>query len=314
MLSRIEQDKIISLFPYHIKSKLSHVKHVHKKVHSDYYVAIPYGKKYFIWFTYYLDKPVCVLLEVKCNTQILSARMVCTCFEDGLANNTILYGTLQNRLLFIENIFRYKDCDVADHNDIDKWKIIRYMFNKDIKQVSLTTSDFIMTMPVMKLNFTDLMTVVPALPYKVYSIDFRALTKKLPILRWCTYNVDCLYPTLTFSVRANIQNDIYDLFLQDSGDNVYDVAHIPDYKTSVMMNNLFRNIKENANLDTLEESDDDEEFQNPQHVDMEKTYLMECKYNKLFNKWVPLYTAKSNAQMASIATAQKFSGISIMTK
>ena len=40
----------------------------------------------------------------------------------------------------------------------------------------------------------------------------------------------------------------------------YKVACIPNYKTSMMMNALFRNIKENRNLDLLEESDDEEEF------------------------------------------------------
>ena len=34
---------------------------------------------------------------------------------------------------------------------------------------------------------------------------------------------------------------------------------IPDYKTSVFMNDLFRTIKENKNLDLLEESDDEED-------------------------------------------------------
>ena len=42
----------------------------------------------------------------------------------------------------------------------------------------------------------------------------------------------------------------------------FDTAFIPDYKTSVFMNKLFRIIKENDNLDKLEESDDEEEFEN----------------------------------------------------
>jgi hypothetical protein len=69
-------------------------------------------------------------------------------------------------------------------------------------------------------------------------------------------------------------------------DNKYiDVACIPDYKTSVFMNQIFRNIKENANLDLLEESDDenDEDF-----VYLDREYKMMCKYNKQFKKWVPI--------------------------
>ena len=52
-----------------------------------------------------------------------------------------------------------------------------------------------------------------------------------------------------FLVRPDIQNDIYYLFcLNDQlKEHQYSIAHIPDYNTSVMMNNLFRIIKENKN-------------------------------------------------------------------
>lgn len=92
----------------------------------------------------------------------------------------------------------------------------------------------------------------------------------------------------TFSVRASLQNDIY--FLFEKG-NQTDVAYIPDYKTSVMMNSLFRNIKENGNLDALEESDDEEEFEDDRedkYVDLQKEYAMVCSFHHKFKKWVPL--------------------------
>ncbi len=70
-----------------------------------------------------------------------------------------------------------------------------------------------------------------------------------------------------------------------------DIAHIPDYKTSVFMNKLFRNIKENHNLDSLEESDEEEEFENIQidkFVDLSKILKMRCNFNYKFKKWVPM--------------------------
>jgi hypothetical protein len=78
----------------------------------------------------------------------------------------------------------------------------------------------------------------------------------------------------------------------------YNVAYVPDYKTSVMMNKLFRNIKENENLDLLEESDDEEEFENEnidRFVDINKSMLMICKFNHKFKKWYPIkeYTGKT---------------------
>jgi len=97
---------------------------------------------------------------------------------------------------------------------------------------------------------------------------------------------------IVFKVKPDIQNDIYHLYCMENNKEIfYNVAYIPDYKTSVMMNKLFRNIKENDNLDLLEESDDEEEFQNEnidRFVDMNKSYLMICKFNHKFKKWYPI--------------------------
>jgi len=101
---------------------------------------------------------------------------------------------------------------------------------------------------------------------------------------------------IVFKVTPDIQNDIYNLCYYDnkSSDNLYDVAYIPDYKTSVMMNKLFRNIKENANLDALEESDDETEFENEspdKFVHLDRSYNMTCVYNLKFRKWTPVRVA-----------------------
>jgi len=92
-----------------------------------------------------------------------------------------------------------------------------------------------------------------------------------------------------FSVKPDLQNDIYHLY--EEGDKYHAVALIPDYKTSVMMNKLFRNIKENTNLDALEESDDEDEFEDERDdrfVFLDKSYKMVCAYNHKFKKWVPM--------------------------
>ena len=106
-----------------------------------------------------------------------------------------------------------------------------------------------------------------------------------------------------FIVRPAIQNDIYYLYCKtdtNTEPKYYDVAHIPNFASSVLMNKLFRNIKENDNLDRLEESDDEEEFENEKEdrfVNMDKTYNMVCSYNFKFKKWCPLYVCKSNVNI-----------------
>ena len=95
--------------------------------------------------------------------------------------------------------------------------------------------------------------------------------------------------TKVFLCKPDIQNDIYHLY---SLNNEYiGLACIPDYKTSIMMNKLFRIIKENNDLDKLEESDDEDEFENSnidKFVFLDKSYKMDCEYNRKFKKWVPI--------------------------
>ena len=87
-------------------------------------------------------------------------------------------------------------------------------------------------------------------------------------------------------------NDIYDLYvLNEKVYEKFSIAFIPDYKTSVMMNSLFRNIKENINLDALEESDDEEEFENvslDKFVDLDKKYVMKFLYLSKYKSWQPI--------------------------
>jgi hypothetical protein len=98
----------------------------------------------------------------------------------------------------------------------------------------------------------------------------------------------------TFLLKPDAQNDIY-YVLHNKDDPITDktmIAHIPNYKTSVMMNSIFRNIKENRNLDALEESDDEDEFADKyknknQFVDLNKCVRMTCAFNHRFKRWHP---------------------------
>jgi hypothetical protein len=91
-----------------------------------------------------------------------------------------------------------------------------------------------------------------------------------------------------FWVTADIQNDIY--HLHRDNDSYVDIVYIPNYNTSVYMNSLFRNIRENNNLDLIEESDDEDDFIDTRldkYVDLNKKIQISCYYNKKFRKWVP---------------------------
>jgi hypothetical protein len=73
------------------------------------------------------------------------------------------------------------------------------------------------------------------------------------------------------------------------------------------MNNLFRNIKENKNLDLLEESDDEEDFENisdDKYVDLNKSCYMKCIYNKKFRKWEPIQIITNKIKLITYKDAQ----------
>ena len=106
---------------------------------------------------------------------------------------------------------------------------------------------------------------------------------------------------IVFKVKPDIQNDIYHLYCDENNTEIfYDIAYIPDYNTSVFMNKLFRKIKENENLDALEESDDEDEFEDDSEdkfVYLDKSYNMYCVYNNKFKKWVPIKIADENTKI-----------------
>jgi len=127
-------------------------------------------------------------------------------------------------------------------------------------------------------------------------INTKPLNDKHPSLH-STTNVS--KKEIVFQVRPDIQNDIYHLYT-DNGTKLYGTAYIPDFTTSVRMNKLFRNIKENEKLDALEESDDETEFENEKEdkfVFLDKSYNMVCHYSHKFKKWIPIKVAKYSAKI-----------------
>ena len=88
----------------------------HKKVpeHYDICMAIPTGKKVFIWFTFHQDNDVCFLLDINKDKRIYQSTKLDITFEPSLSLGTVLYGTIiveegSNRRRFVaEDIFYFK--------------------------------------------------------------------------------------------------------------------------------------------------------------------------------------------------------------
>ncbi len=240
---------------------------IHKKVLSELYYIIPKGKKHLVWFTYIKDKKVCIFIEINPGSKkmIKNLFVVPQTFNKKIVLGTVFYGTLieskDKKLFSIESIHFYKGKNIEEQNELFKLNLIKDILSSEIKQIIIGRNGIGIGLPVITGSFEESISVAKQLPYTVYSIQNRNLnnnTNKFNSTLYKNYEYDDT--KYIFSIRPDIQNDIYHLYVNNYNNlEKYDIAYIPDYQTSTMMNKLFRNIKENDNLDALEESDDEEE-------------------------------------------------------
>jgi len=292
-LTRQEQHNLLSFFP---KIELSYIKNIHKKVHSDVYLLIPKGYKFFAWFKCWNNKNVCFIMQVDSRTKSISKINTYPCIFDYKlcsGKGTICYGTLLKdkvNLFCIEDIFYYKGKNINFCNFKYKLNYLENMFSSQLKQKAYTKNDIVFGLPIMNNNYNNIIGKLNSVNYEIYCIQMRNLNKNGPFLNYKIKIQPKLYAT--FEIRTCIGEDLYELYINNN--NIiekHNYAYIPDYKTSVIMNSLFRNIRENKNLDYIEESDDEEMFENidlDKYVDLNKKIKMKCMYVHKMKLWKPI--------------------------
>ena len=323
--------------------ELSYETMAHKKVPTTYNscLAIPHGKKAFLWFTFFRDDDVCFLAELNREKRITYMSLISTSISTKLALGTILYGTIYeppgstSRYFVIEDIFYYHGITTRKLMFGEKLGFIHNLFETHLHELA-TLNNMRVVLPVMwnvSMSGDSCDTCVPEkyanlIPYTVHHLQYRSLGETLPYLNISlakkitpssgllkddallkfmipmkAHNGDFTKPQYKcpaiFEVKADFQYDIYHLYAfgRNSKREYYGLAYIPNYKTSVLMNSIFRKIKENANLDAIEESDDEDDFQDgrpDKYVDLKKTVVMECAFNSKFKKWVPMKIVNGN--------------------
>ena len=295
-----EQRDLLKQFP---KFELSYEKKLHKKVHSDICLTIPKGKKFFAWFKTYKRNNYCFLLQIdKRHNSIENITINVCCFDKVLCSGkgTVLYGTIfnigKNKFFNIENVYFSRGNNYTFTNQYKKISEMYNLMNKYIKQVTYLKHTINFGLPIIAKNQYDLKKQLSDIPYNLYCIQHRLLYNNKPFLNEFIKIDQTIYKI--FLVKPTITNDIYELYYKN-GEKLekYKIACIPDYKTSVMMNSIFRTIKENENLDLLEESDDEEEFENinlDKFVDLEKEVNMKCVFISKFDSWKPVEISNNN--------------------
>jgi len=307
-----EKHSLLNNFP---DIELSYEKKLHKKVQNiDCYITIPYGPKYFAWFYSFKNNPTLFILKInKKNNRISYVEKKISCFKSNLCigNGTIFYGTIFNHrdinFFNIEDIFYYKNENIENKCNLEKFNIEHFILKNEIKQVAYQKNSIIFGLPNISTNYNDINKLINKIPYNLFSIQHRFLKKPIKIF----YNEQIFQKIdkyAFFRVEPTIQPDIYKLYCYNNNDlHYYGLSHISSFKNSVYLNSLFRNIKENRNLDLLEESDDDDEFEN---IKLDK-YIknininMKCKFIRKFKSWEPIARSKDNISKYSFILSQE---------
>ena len=343
--------------------ELSYETMSHRKVSFQDYptcLAIPYGKKAFLWFTFFQDQNVCFLMELNREKRVGKVQVIKTGVPTAVALGTLLYGTLSEpeqpavQCFVIEDILHFHGRPLSKISFSEKLGFLEAVFRDylhdfvgEVRPTNLPDRHLPLYAALPVLWSTECTTDqeqnewIQRIPYTVHHYQYRALQSIVPHI-----NVQTVLPLLTdhsvsicssidpaiktidpgvplfippplprcdfakpqyryptvFEIKADLQSDIYHLYVYGKStqfDNrvYYGVVYIPNYKTSVFMNGLFRNIKENRNLDYAEESDDEDDFQDmraDKYVDLNQTVTMECTFHAKFKRWVPVRSVKTN--------------------
>ena len=327
--------KIMTRFP---QFELSYETNLTNQRNDEYdlAVAIPSGKKSYAWFTFHEDKDVCYLLDLNKDKKISKASEVSISsktIDPAIFHGTIIYGTIVDinnngiSWFLVEDVYFYKGVPMKKCTFSDKLNVLADFMASFFTQNNNATYRFVL--PLMWLSNECMPSDIAYVPHHIqhrsmhticpYMNEFinrkmntvseskKAIT---PVINVTNYKMDFAKPqykyTTIFQVTADIQFDIYNLFAFGKNKQVvfYNIAYIPNYKSSVFLNGLFRKIRENQNLDYIEESDDDDDFQNlaeDKYVDLNKSLLMECVFHTKFKRWIPIKVVDKRAKVVHIS-------------
>lgn len=278
--------------------------------YTDYCMLICKGKKGFLWSHTTNSGMVETIFLEKNNYQDYNQnnKYLIECDPSmSYKNGTLLYGTFltyQNINCFIiEDILLYLN-DVVygltfDIKLIMIHQILSEFINNTITikhtlQISLSP---IIELSKIKRHFKqkfeqqfeqEFNKIKNELPIDIYGYQFISKKSNERYLQTTEKLKPKLYKK-KFWIKAEKEPDTYLLFKDKECRNIEGYAFIDSYKLSKKMNSLFRIIKENYNLDDLEVSDDEIEFEEIEDDKFLKNNIlvMSCVWNSKYQKWIP---------------------------
>ena len=239
---------------------------VHKEIYipNAFYLAQPVGKLSCIWFTKVNNIPTCFMIEIR-DRQLHKKTIISTLFDSELVG-TILHGTYMyyesHPCFVIHNIFYYKNSPV-DCCYQEKYKLMETLIEKYIWNEKMSSTQCMFFMPATSFRIENIEA-----SYKIFCIKIMEGNK---IINYVDQTV-----LKAFLIQSTDIRDIYEVYTLE---NVYhSIAHIDTVKRSALLNKLF---KKEITIDSIEESDSEEQFES-------KQIKMYCKWNEMMKKWIPI--------------------------
>jgi hypothetical protein len=313
---------ILSRFP---KLELSYETVHHKKVCASDSVAlaIPMGKKHFVW----VRERLCYLVDLNKEKTPVAFRELDIVVPAAYLLETVLYVTHNtehpNSPFIVEEIYMWKGMNLSNLCFGD-----RLGFLHDFMCTFESCQKFVLPGMWPVSSGSELTANIPLkLGYAIHHIQYREMRRHAPYINFALprkgviqdakpepkkatvpvvqlpkfdYAKPQFRHKTVFQVVADVQFDIYHAYAEGAnGLPAYcGLLGVSSYKMSVFMNSIFRKIRENRNLDYIEESDDEADFENmdeTKYVDLEKVANIECAFHSKFRKWVPLRVVTERA-------------------
>ena len=313
ILSREYCKELNERFPTDVE--LCYGKHLSRKVPADLYQVMPAGKRCFVWFTY--DKfnggNTCYIVYNYKGEQTFE--QVLASFDDELAFGTVFSGILisprnnsEQRIFCVDFVSYYKGVYVCNHNFQKKLFTLSKVFDKP--ELSNVTCDKVLkfAMPILCKTYHEAQAYMGKLPYKTQGVRLINYKDRQPLGDVTLMASEIEEQTFVFSVRPNQEPDSYSLFGTDkeTGHRKYaGKAIVCSYEQSKKLNSLFRIIRENADIDLIEESEDEDTFEDiSEHkfIKRNNNIKMYCKSNPKFRKWELLSVAPLNVPCSDVTS------------
>ena len=305
---------------------------IDKESLDTYYSIRPIGKKSIIWFSYYNDRLLTLFKYIDTNTNtntntssefyILKTKVHNKNGEKSEAkseakaystpdntlyfNNVLLLGYYTGDYFILDNIINYSQYNyfIQTNQYASNFRMRLNLFNTVMDKIFAlgNTMDLKIRLPFISDNYSEVFNNIYNIGYKPYGIGVyrnnRSYIYPLSANTQQQVNTDTRSnhkKEEIFKITADIEQDTYNLYrtyIASKLDVFVGTALIDTYTLSVYMNTYFRNIRENRNLDYIEESETEDDFEDTdvsKYVNLDKSGLFLCKYNDRFKKWTPRF-------------------------